>query len=173
VEGAAVTAVYGLYTNPDDAQRAVDSLRRAGATERQIVVMSSEPFEEYEFSHRDSATWMYKIAGAGGAAGFIAAWFLTSLTQRAWPIDTGGMPIVSRIPNAIILFEMTMLGAILATAATLVVSGSLTVRGGEKLYDVEVSDGYIVVAVENPAAESFAAYRAALESVGGGRVKTT
>jgi hypothetical protein len=39
-----VTAIYGLYDDPEVAQRAVDGLRAAGADDADIVVMSSEPF---------------------------------------------------------------------------------------------------------------------------------
>jgi hypothetical protein len=170
VEGAAVTPIYALYADPDSAQRAVDSLRRAGATEAEIEVISSEPFEEYEFSHRDSATWLHKIAVAGGAVGFAGAWFLTSITQRLWPLDTGGMPIVSGIPNAIVIFEMTMLGAILATVGTLLVTASIPSPAG-KMYDEEVSDGYILVGVEKPRPDTRDAIRSALESIEGGRVR--
>ena len=62
-------AIYALYTEPADVQKAVDNLRAAGVAEPEIVVISSEPIEEYEFSHRDKATWLYSIAAAGGAAG--------------------------------------------------------------------------------------------------------
>jgi Protein of unknown function (DUF3341) len=166
-----VSAVYGLFASPDEAQQAYDRLKRNGVAERSIVVISSEPFEEYEFSRRDHATWMYWIAGGGGAIGLLAAWLLTSITQQLWPLHTGGMPIVSWMPNAIVLFEMTMLGAILATVATLLVTAGLPAFG-DQLYDSEVSEGYILVGVERPAADRINALRETLESVGG-RVKTT
>lgn len=165
-----MTAIYGLYSDPDIAQRAVDRLRAAGVADRDIDVISSEPFEEYEFSHRDSATWLYWIAGGGGLLGFAFAYWLTSTTQQLWPINTAGMPIVSGIPNAIVIFEMTMLGAILATVTTLFVSAKLPSRGG-KMYDLEVSDGYILVGVENPDNSALDKMQAALESAGEGRVK--
>src|SRR5436190_23321234 len=34
VEGASVKAIYGLYSDPDSAQHAVDELRRAGVADR-------------------------------------------------------------------------------------------------------------------------------------------
>jgi hypothetical protein len=58
------------------------------------------------------------------------------------------MPIVAWWPNLIVVFELTMLGAILATVATLVVSGGL-LRRRPALYDPAVSDGKILVGVEN------------------------
>jgi hypothetical protein len=167
-----MTAIYGLYPGPDAAQLAVNNVRAAGVADAEIIVISSEPFEEYEFSHRDKATWLYWIAGGGGLLGFAAAYLLTSLTQQAWPIDTGGMPIVSPYPNAIVIFEMTMLGAILATVITLFITAKLPNRG-PRLYDPEVSDGYILVGLENPPAALLGALRSALDAGGQGRVRTT
>ena len=129
--------------------------------------MSSEPFEEYEFSHRDSATWLHWIAGVGGVIGLLAGYCLTSYTQQAWPIKTSGMPIVSPWPNLIVIFEMTMLGAILATVVTLFITAKLPSRLPQ-LYDPEVTSGYILVGVQQPGADQAANMRAALEAAGAG-----
>jgi hypothetical protein len=142
-------AIYALYRELDDVQRAVDSLRAAGLPDRDIVVISSEPIEEYEFSHRDKATWLFYIAGLGGAIGLAVSTWLTSFTETAWPLVTGNMPIVAWWPNLIVMFELTMLGAILATVLTLFITARLPSRE-PKLYDAEVSDGKILVGVENP-----------------------
>ena len=53
-------------------------------------------------------------------------------------------------PNLIVIFELTMLGAILATVATLLVTGEL-LRRRPALYDPQVSDGKILVGVDGPA----------------------
>jgi hypothetical protein len=82
---------------------------------------------------------------------------------------TAGMPIAPLWTNLIIIFEMTMLSAILATVVTLMFTAGLPSRGG-KLYDPEVSDGYILVGVENP---SDAARLESALSLDGGRVKKT
>ena len=163
-------AVYALYTDPDAAQRAVDGLRGAGVAERDIMVMSSEPFEEYEFSHRDKATWLHWIAGVGGVVGLAGGYVLTRATQ-AWPIATSGMPIVATWPNMIVMFELTMLGAILATVMTLFVTARLG-RRLPRFYDPEVSNGYILVGVERPADDLVSRLSAALEAAGDGRIKT-
>ena len=166
-----MSAVYGLYDDPGVAQRAVDGLRAAGAADADIVVMSSEPFEEYEFSHRDSATWLHWIAGLGGVAGLVLAYGLTRYTQQAWPLVTSGMPIVAPWPNLIVIFEMTMLGAILATVVTLFITAKLPSRL-PRLYDPEVSNGYILVGVQEPAADLAPKLTAALEQAGDGRIRT-
>ena len=163
-------ALYALYTDPDAVQRAVDGLRSAGVAERELVVMSSEPFEEYEFSHRDSATWLHWIAGLGGVLGLTAGYWLTRTTQMLWPLKTSGMPIVSPWPNLIVIFEMTMLGAILATVVTLLITAKLPSRLPH-LYDPEVTNGYILVGVQQPSADLAPRMTAALESAGQGRIK--
>ena len=145
----AARVLYGLYTDPEDVQKAVDNLRKAGVPEREIVVISSEPIEEYEFSHRDKATWLYWIAAAGGALGLTFGTWLTRMTELAWPLPTGGMPIVSWWPNLIVMFELTMLGGILATVITLFITAKIPV-GKSPLYDLAVSDGKILVGVEHP-----------------------
>ena len=145
-----MSAVYGLYSTPDAAQRAVDNLHAAGVADDRITIVSGEPFEEHEFAHRDRATWMWYIAAAGGAAGLLFATWLTRMTELAWPLPTGNMPIVAWWPNLIVIFELTMLGAILATVITLFVSAKLPSRES-KLYDPQVSDGKILVGVENAA----------------------
>ena len=145
-----MTAVYGLYDDPHVAQQAVDNLRAAGVQDDDITVISSEPFDHFEFGHRDAKTSMPWIAAGAGAFGLVATYYLLGASQRSWPLVTSGMPIAPLWTNLIIIFEMTMLSAILATVITLLVTAGLPSRGG-KLYDPEVSDGYILVGVENPA----------------------
>jgi hypothetical protein len=167
-----MTGVYGLYEDPAVAQRAVDRLRAAGTADRDIVVISSEPFEEFDFGHLGKVPWMPWVAAVGGVTGLAAAYWLTSATQRAWPIVTSGMPIVSPWPNLIVIFEMTMLGAILATVVALILSARL-VRRLPRFYDPEVNSGYIMVGVPAPSADRLADLSAALEHAGPGRVRTT
>lgn len=162
-------AIYGLYVDPDDVQRAVEELRRIGVAERDISISSSEPIEEYEFSRRDRATWLHWIAGAGGATGLVAGYLLASGTQRNWPLETGGMPIVSLWPDLIVMFEMTMLGAILATVITLFVAAQIPSRK-PTLYDPEVADGKILVGVENPPAALAEAMQRTFVATGAARL---
>jgi hypothetical protein len=145
-----VRAVYGLYPDPYAAQRAVNRLYAAGVAEDDVVVMSGEPFEEQPFAHRDSATWLWYIACLGGAIGLVFATWLTRMTELAWPLPTGNMPIVAWWPNLIVMFELTMLGAILATVLTMFITTRLPGRV-PPFYDPEVTNGKILVGVANPA----------------------
>jgi ActD protein len=145
-----VKAIYGLYSDPDSAQHAVDELRRGGVPDRSITVITSQPYEEYEFSHRYKKTWLFWIAACGGVIGLFGGLGLALLTETSWPLVTGGMPIVAWWPNVIIMFELTMLGAIIATVVSLFVTTELPTTQS-RVYDPEVSQGKILVAVEGPA----------------------
>lgn len=159
--------VYGLYSDPHVAQQAVDNLRAAGVADTEITVISSEPFEHFEFGHRDAKTAMPWIAIAAGIIGLFATYYLLGASQRSWALVTSGMPVAPNWTNMIIIFEMTMLAAILATVVTLLITAGLPSKGG-KMYDTEVSDGYILVGVENPADAARLEPALAIE---GGRVK--
>jgi hypothetical protein len=166
-----MSAIYGLYSTPDDAQRAFDKLREAGISEGEITVMSSEPLEEYEFGSRDRHTVMPWIAVLGAAVGLTTAYLLTSVTQKSWAINTGGMPIVTNWTNIIIIFELTMLGAVFATVLTLLKTARLPGRL-PKFYDPEISRGKILVGVGQIDGARLATVESALKSIGVETIKT-
>jgi len=146
-----MNALYALYSDGHQAQRAVDRLRAAGVTDDDITVISAEPMEDFEFSEIGKSSWMWYIACGGGLIGFVLSTWLAWVTETSWPLNTGGMPTVAWWPNLIIIFEMTMLGAILATVITLIVAGGLG-RRRPAFYDPEVVNGKVLVGVENPRA---------------------
>jgi hypothetical protein len=165
-----VKAIYGLYTDGQAAQQAVNRLRAAGCADREITVLSPQPMEDYEFGRRDKATWMWWIACGGALVGMAIAAGLTWVTEMSWQIDVGGLPSFAWWPNLIIFFELTMLGAIAATVATLVVTARLGRRSA--LYDPEVSDGKILVGIEDPPDSAIPKLEAALNAVREALVKT-
>ena len=121
--------------------------------------------EDFEFSHIGGKSYMWYIACAGGLIGFALSTGLAYLTETDWPLPTGGMPIVSWWPNLIVMFELTMLGAILATVITLFITAKLPSRES-KLYDPQVSDGKILVGVEHPDAGALPQIERALLAAG-------
>jgi Alternative complex III, ActD subunit len=162
-------AIYALYDDTESAQGAVDGLRAAGFADRSIVIMSAEPFDEHEFGARDAKTVLPWIAAAGGALGLTFAFWLTNTVPRLWSIRTGGMPIVAPWPNIILMFELTMLGAIVATVLSLCVTAGLPARR-QAIYDPEISHGHILIGIENPQDGRIDDLRKILSD--GGRVKT-
>ena len=167
-----MSAVYGLYTDGQSAQQAVNRLRAAGIVDSDITVISAQPMEEYEFGQRDKGTWMWWIACLGGLVGMSAGYGLAWVSEMSWEIDTGGLPVFAWWPNLIVMFELTMLGAIISTVAALVISALLPSRG-RALYDPEVTTaGKILVGVENPPAASVPDLERSLGAPPGASVKT-
>jgi hypothetical protein len=146
-------AIYTLCPDPDSAQHLVDSLRLAsldlGFTENHIVVVSGEPYEGYDFSDRYAKSYMFPLAAVGGLVGGTCGYLLTTLTQKAYPLATGGMPITPAWTNGIIVYELTMLGAILTTLVYLFVAASLP-SFAANLTDPEIWTGKILVGVADP-----------------------
>ena len=163
-------ALYALYSDPESAQRAVAALRKANISESQIRVVSNEPFDEHDFGSHGAKSAMPWLAVLGGVLGGLSGYSLAVLTQRAYPLPTGGMPIVTAWTNGIITYELTMLGAIAITLLTLLMSARLP-NWNRQLYDPAVSDGKILVGVVNPAPESRVKVQKGLQEAGNGEVR--
>ncbi len=136
--------IYALFSDAEAGGRAIQSLREAGVDARDIVVASSEPLERHEWGRPRQPTRMGWLAALGGLLGGVSGHLLTAFTQREYPIVTGAMPVVTWWTNGIIIYEMTMLGAILATLLTLLVSARLP-NWKPQLYDPEISEGKILI----------------------------
>jgi Alternative complex III, ActD subunit len=147
-------AIYGLYPDPGSAERAMNQLRSSctalGFEVRDICLAASEPFDEYDLGWREQKTRMPWLAALGGLIGGTSGYLLVALTQRAYPLPTGNMPIVALWPTGVVAYEMTMLGAILTTLITLLISARIPDWRGGKLYDPAVSNGKILIGVTNP-----------------------
>lgn len=165
-----VKAIYGLYNDPDSAQGAVDALRAAKVELRDLTISSSEPFEEYEFGRMDHRTPMPWLAALGGLLGGVSGFLLAVLTQKSYPLATGGMPIVTLWANGIITYELTMLGAILTTLFTLLVTARIP-DWRAKIYDPAVSEGKILVGVVNPREELRVELKRRLSKAGAAETK--
>ncbi len=169
-----MNAIYGLYNDPEAADRAVASLRAAASEldiePRHVVIETSEPFEEYSFGRPEKGTAMPWLAALGGLLGGVTGYALTALTQKAYPIPTGGMPIVALWTNGIVIYELTMLGAIIATLLTLLASARLP-NLKTTLYDPAISDGKILVGVIDPPETSRAELKRKLRQAGAGEIR--
>jgi Protein of unknown function (DUF3341) len=169
---AQLTSIYGLFPGPHSAERGRNALRDAGVPDDKIIVMASEPFEEYSFAQGERKTAMGWIAVGGGViggfGGFVLAWY----TQTAYPLVTGGMPLIASWPTGIVTYELTMMGAIIATLITLLV-GSRLPNWKPKLYDPEVSHGKVLIGAVDPSDESRAGLEDRLRRAGAEKVKAT
>ena len=167
-------AIYTLCPDPDAAQRVVDELRLAsldlGFKSDQIVVASGEPYEGYEFSDRYAKSNMFPLAAVGALVGGICGYLLTTLTQRSYPLSTGGMPITPIWTNGIIIYELTMLGAILTSLMFLLIGAHLP-NWRPHLTDPEIWAGKILVGVTDPPASSDAMIERTFKQAGASVIK--
>jgi len=169
-----MNAIYGLFSDTDSARRAIVALRAESSRLRfkpeEIVIMSSEPLEEEGFGWEEQRTPMPWLAALGALLGGTAGYALASFTQRTYPLPTGGMPIVAKYPSGIIMYELTMLGAIITTIVTLLISAGLP-NWKKRLYDPEVTNGKILVGVANPDREGSREIAQRLQRDGAEQVK--
>ena len=138
-------AKIAIFDTRGEAVAALRELRREGVPESSITVMSSEPLHLETSDARKT-----RIAGfaiTGGLIGAAIALLLTIWTSRRVDLVTGGMPIVSPWAFGIIVFELTALGAILATFGRMIFEAGLVKRRGPADYDGAVTDGKIVVLI--------------------------
>jgi hypothetical protein len=167
-------ALYGLYADAEGAQRAVDSLRAATSElkfdAQQIIIVSGEPHEGYEFTDSHVTSTPYRWAVLGAAVGGTAGYLLTTLSQKSYPIHTGGMSITPGWTNGIIVYEMIMLGAILTTLLVLLIGAGLP-NFKEVLTDPEVGKGKILVGVVDPPENSRQELERRLQQAGAWQVK--
>jgi hypothetical protein len=169
-----VKALYGLYADPAAAQRAVDSLRAASSElnfdAQQIVIVTGEPHDGYEFADEQSTASPYHWAALGGVVGGSLTYLLITLSQKAYPLVTGGMPLSPGWTNGIIVYEMTMLGAMITTLVVLLIGAGLpNFKGG--ITDPEIGSGKILVGVADPPEKSQPELERRLRQAGASQVK--
>ena len=111
----------------EEARRVVLLLRSRDIPPKNIEVLSAEPIHDVgaAISGR-SRLPVFVLSGAG--VGIVAGYGLAAMTARLYPINTGGMPIVSPLPVGIVTYEMMMLVAILFTLAGMLWEGKLLRR---------------------------------------------
>ena len=148
-----MNAIYGLFPDSQSARRAVAALRadssRLRIVPEAIVIISSAPLEEEGLGWEEQRSLMPWLAPLGAIVGGALGYLLSAFTQRTYPLPTGGMPIVAMWPTGIIMYELTMLGAILTTIIAFLVSAQLP-HYGKDVYDPEVTNGKILVGVADP-----------------------
>ena len=160
--------LLGLFREVDEAVNAADNLKDQGVTEFQVL--SGSPYPEGTFGEPPSPHKLYVFPLIGAALGLSVALLLTAGTQLAYPLVTGGKPILALPPMFIVSYEGTMLGAVLFTILGVIFESRLP-RMGTGLYDARITEGYIGIAVA-VAEEQVEQVRGAFQSANAVDVKT-
>lgn len=136
------------FDTKSDALYTARALKREGFADEAITIMSDEPIHMDEDLIESGKSRIGICAIVGGVIGASAALLLTVTTSREVGLVTGGMPIVVPWALGIIVFELTALGAILATLGCMIYEAKLLRGRPLRHYDPAVADGKIVIAVE-------------------------
>jgi hypothetical protein len=104
----------GEFQQAQSAAAAIHELRADGFCTEDLVVFCDEPVE-FRRGVLDRPSRMSLASVLGGIAFLSLVIGFVYFTQHNYPLVTGGMPIFSFWSTGVIFYEMTMLGAILAT----------------------------------------------------------
>ena len=142
----ALRSVLGLFTDEDVAADAMDALKDEGYTTSEYEILTGTPYPEGTFGEAEPVHKLYRWPLIGAVCGFIIGIVLTTGTQIAYPLVTGGKPVLGIPPMAIIIYEGTMLGAIIFTVIGIIIESRLP-RLFMGAYDTRITEGYIGITV--------------------------
>ncbi len=104
--GMAERGVLAIFADPAAAARAIRALRGQGFTVRAAM---PAPFPEVVAALGRPRSAIDFITLPGALLGILVGTALTVGTSLAWPLVTGGKPIVSVPPFVIVIFEVSVL----------------------------------------------------------------
>ena len=137
-------SILGLFQQPEPAADAMDGLKEAGFELGTFDVLTGTPYPEGAFGEHVPQHRLFRYPAFGAIIGFTRSVFLTSVTQLAYPMVTGGKPILSIFAMLIIMYEMTMLAGVIATVVGIVIESRLpNMKPG--IYDTRITEGWIGV----------------------------
>lgn len=139
--------LLGLFHEATPVAETVECLRELGVPDDHIQVLSGVPYRPSVLGRKHVYERLLPIALSGAALGLAGALFLVIGTPLLYPIRVGGQPLVPIPPSAIIVFELTMLGTLVATLAGLLVELRFPSMG-RRGYDGRVTEGHIGVLVQ-------------------------
>ncbi len=162
-------SLLGLYIDPNDAANAMDGLKEGGFEVGTFDVLTGTPYPEGAFGEHVPQHRLFRFPAFGAIIGFSLSLFLTTATQLAYPLITGGKPILSIFAMLIIMYEMTMLSAVIFSVIGIIFESRLpNIAPG--VYDPRITEGYIgvVISVED---SDFSNAKKILEKSGSEEIK--
>lgn len=160
----AAGAVLGVFDDPVKVADAIDGLRAAGFEGSAIKTYTDTPYPEGAFGDEPENHRLYVFPFMGGLCGFSVALLITIGTQMAYPLVTGGKPILAVPPMVHVLYEGTMLGAILFTVLGIIFESRLP-NFSSAPWDPRISEGFIGLLVSRAEGRADAA-ESAMRSAG-------
>jgi hypothetical protein len=146
-------AILGLFQDAESAANAGDELKTAGIADTEYDFLTDSPYPEGAFGEREERHRLYLYPFIGALLGLTSGIMITAMTQVAYPLVTGGKPILSLPPMAIVCYEGTMLGAILFTVIGIIFESRLP-KFKMGLYDNRITQGLIGLLVNTEQEQS-------------------
>ena len=162
-------SIVGLYTDENAAADALDALNSAGYETNEYEILTGTPYPEGTFGEHEPEMRLFMFPLVGALVGFAIGLLWTAGTQISYPLVTGGKPLLSIPPMTIIMYENTMLGAIIFTVLGVLFESRLP-RRKLGLYDERITEGYIGIIVDCPEERASAA-ETALQGAGAEEIK--
>ena len=136
------------FDSPDAVQQAIEASRLAGW---RAVSVCSPAFDEQLLqlvgaTRSPVASWTV----AGGLVGIVGGLLLTIGTVRQWPgLIVSGKPLVAMPPFLIIVFELTILAASLASVASFLIASRRARRAAGAACNRTTTDDRFALLVES------------------------
>lgn len=118
--------VAGIFSTPEDATNAITALKKAGLDE--VSLYSPFDPEEADIPVAEIKSPVGRFTACGAVFGAISGLVFTVGTAMLYPVETGGMPVLSLPAIAIISFDLMLLFAVLFTIAGFIYCGILSRR---------------------------------------------
>lgn len=144
--------ILGIFGDPARAAVAVRALREAGIDD--VRAASPAPFPELLEALGRPESRLGRATMSAAALGVLLGFALCIGTALAWPLVTGGKPIVSIPPFVIIAFELAVLVGAVTNLAALAVSAWLGHRRRPVPFDPRFSLDRIGVYAVCPASSA-------------------
>jgi len=157
-------SIQSILANPDEVLPVLDKLHAAGILPSQIEMISHVPVPGCRtFAGKQSRLGWFALSGGllGAAGGFSLAAF----TALAYPLPTGGMPILAWWPIGIVTYETMMLGAILATVVGFLAEVRLP-RFKAVAYDAGIAEGGVLLSISQLEEQTVSQCRSILGAAG-------
>ncbi|HUB06856.1 MAG TPA: DUF3341 domain-containing protein [Myxococcales bacterium] len=108
----------GLFAAPEQAARAIEALRAAGAED--VRAGMPAPYEDVQRALGRGPSKLGFVTFGGALLGACLGYLFAGWTALDWPLDIGGRPPVAWVPHTVIAFECAVLiGALTNLAAVL------------------------------------------------------
>jgi hypothetical protein len=160
-----MSALLGLYANADGAARAMSALRGAGVAPAHMEVLTDSPYPEGAFGEEPAQHRLFVFPFVGAVCGLVIGVLVTVATQLAYPVVQGGKPLLSIPPMINVIYEGTLLGAIVLTVVGVIFESRLPDFTGDP-YDPRISEGMVGVLVTRLSDRAAASAEDALRGAG-------